>query len=727
MASSGMRVKPFDVPRFLLRRGPLIAFGGVALFLVLAPLLLTRVSPSYRAETHLMMNLAKQPTLQGYERSVIPGDMRDYMRTLTVRIRSYNVLWNALENLPREEWPVFLDPDASMMRNVFRLMGRLAAYEIPGTYLLEVSIQAGHPRGLSALIDTVTETFLATIEKEQEQQYARRLAYLTEERERITERIEGHRAVLVGLADRAGQRAFLHKAYEAHLSKLQILQEFSWKAEVDRVEAESELQRVRRRNEDLRDLSLRPFADGKVMDNYGVNQMEQWTYAQLQELRSSIDGLTPSNPERQYVETRMDAMQDYLRDYRSDVSSSTADMLRDERDHTLASDLIEAEAAAEAARSAADILREERHRAAEEASMISDVIFTAQETIFIIEQLQTRLAAIDSRIDDNQIQAKAPLPVHVERRAISPEAPFDSNRKKLLSVAFILAFGMIGAICFLFDFLDNRVRGRGEVERVLGGPIPDPIPSVERPDPAHETLDSLVLVDPDHGASRAFRKLAVRLAREKAPGQARVVCLSGTETGAGNSTVAANLAACLAAAGDRVVVLETAIDQPAACWGGGVGGASPRARVEPGGDALSIASRDAMRSIDVVSAAHWGGGALRGAELAAALERARSSYDWVLLDAAPLADSDLSQFALQHTDVLILTVREDASYYGRLCEARDLAAVYRVPVMTAVLNGARPQPGSWLFVTIQSALNLLSWMHRKAQNAQRALLRERKP
>ena len=97
---SDMKVKPIDIKWFALHRGPLIAGGGLVLFALLTPLLMMQAQPTYTAEAQLMVTPVKQPTLQGREQDAIPGDLRDYMRTLSKRITSYDTLQHALENLP---------------------------------------------------------------------------------------------------------------------------------------------------------------------------------------------------------------------------------------------------------------------------------------------------------------------------------------------------------------------------------------------------------------------------------------------------------------------------------------------------------------------------------------------------------------------------------------------------------------------------------------------------
>ena len=664
----------------------------------------------------------KQPSIQGRDRDAVPGDLRDYMRTLSNRLTSYNILAQALENIPADQRPDFLRPNDPVAKNVFRLMGRIRAQEISGTYLLTVSIEGGDPTGLDVVLNTLTDTFLKQLHEEQEEKYSRQFSYLEEERERILHKVDDQRAQLVVLADAAGQRAFLHKAYDAHLNRLSLLQKSYWDVETDRIQKQRDLKTIESQNTNLALLSLKPAANRKVSENFGINQMERWTYENLQDLRSTIDGLTPENRERRYVETRMGSMQEYLTEYRGNVQSNTLVMLVKERDFLLSQDLIKAQAAAQAAAEASTLLLSEKVQAEQQASDISEIIFNAQEIVFNIDQLQTRMAALDSRIDDNQLQAKAPLPIHIDRKAQPPDMPFESNQQKLIMLAFMLSFGFVGAFCFLFDLLDNRIRSRQDIERLIKGNIPDPLPLIEEATP--ESWANAMRSDLMQRAAIIYRQLAVRLYPEQEQHHSKVFCLSGTEEQVGTSTLAANLAECFSAYGNRVLLLELNQKSPAPFWTAPDATRSVRAVLAPDSNIQELAFHDEIRGIDVLPAGQNQNDILPITGLTNVLEQARKQYDWVLLDCAPFLDDDMARFAAQQSDGVLLAVKEDLSSYGRLCSTKTLLESYEVPAMTVVLTGARRNPGEWLGTSIQSALSLLTFLHKKLQDVWKTIRKQ---
>lgn len=715
--TSGVRFRPLNIKRFVLCRGPLIIAIGTILLVVLAPQLLNKVNPTYRAEVQLMLTPLKQPTLQGRERDVIPGDLRDYMRTLTSRITSYNVLRESAETIPQDQWPEFMKEGQSLTRNIYRLMSRIHAREIPGTYLFQVSLEAAAPGGLAPILNAVTQAFLEQLALEQEKRYSRQLTYLREERQRILTELESQRKQLTGLADKAGQRAFLHKSYEVHLSKVQLLQRLFLEQESDRITSQAALDKVLMENERLLQQSLTPYAEKRVADNFGINRMEQWTYESLQELRASIDGLSPTNPDRQYVEQRMEAMEKYLVNYRQNVYSNTLSTLKAERALNLNSEKIRKQSAVLAANDAVKTLADQKAEAEADASRISGIIFTAQQLIYNMEQLQSRLAALDSRLDDNQIQAKAPLPVHVDREATSPHSPVKTNRKKLFLIALFLAFASVGGCCFLFDLLDNRIHNITDVERLLLGGAPEPLPVLEKKD---ASVDFIVIEQPDQLLSKQYRKLAVRLLPiQHAEDKAAILCVTAAEPQAGVSSVCANLGASFGLHGERVLVVDLNANRPSPLWHA----ASPR-RPGASNDLLSRARTHPTTNLQVISSE-----ALRKAsrtQILSLLATARDQYDRIVVDLAPVLDDDLSQWALRQADAALVVARDGISLYDHLWRVKAQITLLNVPAMTIILNGAGAQPGSALFALLQGTLTWTSKIHHRVQDPVLRLWRRRR-
>ena len=724
---AGKRRKPFHLPGVLARRWRLILGAGALLAAALAPFFWLAGGSSYRTEGVLLLDPGKEPTLNGREREIIPGNLGDYARTLVSRLTAGDVLLAALEQVPATNWPSFLDPARPPAANVGRLAKTLKVKEVPRTYLISTEITGDAPAGLAPLLNAVLDQFITKLRRELEQQNERRLAYLREERDQIVSRIEAERARILALADQVSSKAFLHESYTVHLSKLEQIQRLYWEAEALRAEREGELQRVLADLSALQQLSLQAYADERVADNFGINRIEQWTYEQLQSLRSNIDGLTTNNADRTYVEARMDAMNAYLGTYKKQVNDTTIRVLKDKRLYDLNSEVIKASNALGAARSSAGALGQRLEAARVEASATSEAIFRASDLTFNVNQLRERLSALNTRIDDCEMESKAPLRISVDRPALPPTRPASNSRPQLAFLAALLGFGVVLGGVLVFDLLDDRIRALSDLEAALGGPAPDPVPQR-----ATGPLETALIEEPDGPPAAALRALAVRLNRARLRHGAHLFAFSGLGEGVGNTALALNTAQALGRLVPRVLLLSLGRSDLAARAGVPLRPAGPALLRDPEGLAAAIVA-DPARGIDLAAITLAGDPLPSKIGLEDLVRTLRARYDAVVLDVGPVPEDDLALAALHHLDGVVFTVREDETLYRTLRRALDAAAAAGVPALTALLNGTcRPTEG-WLSTQIQRALRPVTVLHRRAaaewarRSARRRATEEPKP
>jgi succinoglycan biosynthesis transport protein ExoP len=720
---AGKRRKPFHLPGVLARRWRLMLGAGGLLAALLAPFFWLAGGSSYRTEGVLLLDPGKEPTLNGREREIIPGNLGDYARTLVSRLTAGDVLLAALEQVPATNWPSFLDSARPPAANVGRLARTLKVKEVPRTYLISTEITGDAPAGLAPLLNAVLDQFVLKLRRELEQQNARRLAYLREERDQIVTRIEAERARLLAQADQVSNKAFLHESYTVHLSKLEQIQRLYWEAEAARAEREGDFQRVLADQRELKQLRLDAYADERVADNFGINRIEQWTYEQLQSLRSTIDGLTTNNSDRTYVEARMEAMNAYLDRYKQQVGETTIRVLTEKRDHDLATEVVKVGNALAAAHATSELLGRQLDQARGEASATSEAIFRASDLTFNVNQLRERLSALNTRIDDCEMESKAPLRISVDRPALPPTRPASNSRPQLALLAALLGFGLVIGSVLGFDLLDDRIRALSDVEAALGGPAPDPVP--QRP---AGSLETALIEDPDGPPAAALRALAVRLNRARLRHGARLFAFSGLGEGVGNTALALNVAQALARLTPRVLLLSVGRPDLAARAGLALRPAGPALLRQPV-DLPAQVTTDPARGIDLLAIASHGDPLPSKIGLEELMRIVRERYDAVLFDLGPVPGDDLALALVHFVDGVVFTVREDETLFRTLRRALDAAAAAGVPALTALLNGTCRPTAGWLGTQIQRALRPVTVLHRRAaaEWARRRSTRARPP
>jgi len=673
--------KPFRIFDFAFRRLPLILGVGIPLFLILRLLVVPLTHPIYKVEGSLLIQPTKEPTVTGRERESIQGDVGFFQRTLVLRITDREVVAAALRNLPDSDRPDFLKGLGESDRAIYSLISKITAKEVERTYLIRVSLQAGNADGLAETLRALLESLIDKLENEQETQFSSRLNYLKNERERIASRASHEKVEILGLAARFQDQSMLREDYSTDLGKMNLIQKLYWEAQADTLAKAADLQRAENDRETLAKLSLVPFAEERVSDNFGINQIERWTYEKSQDLRATIDGLTPTNPDRKYVEERMLSMNEYMAAYKKRVSDETIKNLTEKRDFELQDEIIKARNAYEAAQSTSQKLEKELESAIEEATAVSEAIFEASGLNFGLSQLRDRLASINNRIDDVELEAKSPLPVIIDNYPTRPLKPTSSNAQKLQLMALMLSFGLIGGICFLFDLLDDRVRCREELGAAIGGKGANPIPALsgDDEDPA---FANLIVDNPGHVGALALRELALRLVFERNRSGAKFITFVGSHPRSGNSSIALNIARALSGHGLSVVLAELPTPTPGLARLAGL--ATPEAVPSPWGNKVP----DPRSGAALIPWLEGMDPARVRSSLDTFFSSAADLADLVVLDVRAPADCDISEAAALKSDVVVISARENIARYDEVRSIVETAAAGSVPAVTAVLNFA---------------------------------------
>jgi uncharacterized protein involved in exopolysaccharide biosynthesis len=537
--------RAFRLFDFIFRRGLVAAVGGLLVCGVVLPVAIRKASPTYEARGAIIVSPEEEPLLSGQVRDRIPGDFGDYTRTIAARFEAYEVLEEALMKIPKEKWPNFLKPELTDEENVYKLMSRLKVRPMSRTFLIEVKLAASQPDSLAVLTNMVMATLVERVSEEQEESFSRRLDYLGQEKDKLEARLREMRGEVLAVANQAGSAAFLHEAYDAHLNRLNLLQRQSLEADRDLLWATSEVNKTEAFVKSVQAQSIEPLAAIRIADDYGINRMELWTYEKLQELRGGIDGLTVDNEDRQYVEKRMTNMEEYLDNYRVNAQAKMRKRMVEERNYHLEQSEMEVAAASRRAELRAEEMNRRYEEARATANQVSAAIYRASGTSRAITHAEDRVAALTSRIHDTQLLARSPVPVAIEEFARPPKSPASSNLMKLLVVGVAFSFALIGGICLVVDFVDQRVRTPGDLEHCFGGPVSAVVPE-----------------GTDKESSLSLRQFAARLALQRENFDARVHLLCGVEAGSGTTTLTDFVRAALVEHGITTTVVNVG-DAPA--------------------------------------------------------------------------------------------------------------------------------------------------------------------
>lgn len=260
-----------------------------------------------------------------------------------------------------------------------------------------------------------------------------------------------------------------------------------------------------------------------------------------------------------------------------------------------------------------------------------------------------------------------------------------------LAVVLGFAVGLIAAIglALLVESLSTRMEATDEIEKAAGLPVLGAIPLGKAAEGA--------LFNSGSPTEEAFRRLRTNILALERSGAARQILITSAEPNEGKSTVVANLAASLAQAGQRVVVVDADLRLPTLHTIFGVPNNGGLAGVVRGSVKLEDALRTSSRAKDVTILPS-GGPVDHPAELLASPRTAKvladlaAKYDVVLVDSpALLALADALSLATEAPDVLIVVSRNHTRREALLSVRKQLNGV-GANALGVVVNRAEEVP-----------------------------------
>jgi tyrosine-protein kinase len=184
----------------------------------------------------------------------------------------------------------------------------------------------------------------------------------------------------------------------------------------------------------------------------------------------------------------------------------------------------------------------------------------------LVPSLQTRLSGLNSQLQGVQTQlfqvsTSKIAPPTLASLANLPQKPSSPN-KPLVAVAGLFVGVLLGiGLAFLRERLDDRLRGRADLESSLGVPVMAVIPQVPGWKKRQDT--KLITIDqPRSATSEAYRSLRTGVLFAAAQRGMKVIMVASPSAGEGKTTTAANLAVALADTKKRVILVSADLRKP---------------------------------------------------------------------------------------------------------------------------------------------------------------------
>jgi receptor protein-tyrosine kinase len=270
-----------------------------------------------------------------------------------------------------------------------------------------------------------------------------------------------------------------------------------------------------------------------------------------------------------------------------------------------------------------------------------------------------------------------------------PPLPVTSSKASTVALGIIggLVLGLL--LTWLVEYLDTRVHDSRKLAQLVRGPIlggvrDDPTPSADR----------LLTSSENHGAyAESYRTLRTALQFLDVDTAAPVFAVIGATSGTGTSTCAANIAASMAQAGQRTLLIDADLHHPGQGALLGLGGdGRGLADVLAGTAALTDAVvRWEAGGVDVLPAGSLPAlptELVQSRAMDELLTKARGQYDIVIVDTPALAGVPDGALLAAAADGAILVTRSGFTRSDDLASAEGLLATVRARALGSVLLNA---------------------------------------
>jgi len=302
-----------------------------------------------------------------------------------------------------------------------------------------------------------------------------------------------------------------------------------------------------------------------------------------------------------------------------------------------------------------------------------------------LEQLQEVADDMKVRLVSLEVDRSQPPQIEQVHSAISSENINTTEHWVIVVFGGVSAFAITCLGIGYMEFRGRRLDGPEQVDEGLGIRVVGTLPA----------LSARSAIDPNHPViaqlTDSIDSVRTILMHDATSKRRQVVLVTSASTMEGRTTVASQLAASLARAGRRTLLVDGDLRRPAL-----------HALFDlPLEDGLCEVLRAEVDVADVIRPTHAEGlwvltagycdvdaiHALATEQMQPVFEKLRGEYDFIIVDGAPVIGMSDALIFGQYSDGAIISVRRDHSQMPKIHQAAELLRGVGIRVLGAVVNG----------------------------------------
>ena len=271
--------------------------------------------------------------------------------------------------------------------------------------------------------------------------------------------------------------------------------------------------------------------------------------------------------------------------------------------------------------------------------------------------------------------------IAVVDQAEVPTSPSSPNLPRNVLLAMVLGLALAGAVVFLRDQMDDRLRIPEDVESKIGLPLLGVIPTAEDGNPVG------ALDDPKSPIAESYNALRTTLMHSTREGLPRLLLVTSAQASEGKTTTSYAIARSFARVGKNVLLMDADLRRPNVHKVADVPNKAGMSTLLVGEASLAdVAVRSTYPGLSIVPAGPIPPSPaelLSSPRMAALLEQVEAEYDLVVIDSAPILGLADSTELAALVDGVALVVEANRGRGGQL-----KGALRRLRALNPVLVGA---------------------------------------
>jgi len=309
--------------------------------------------------------------------------------------------------------------------------------------------------------------------------------------------------------------------------------------------------------------------------------------------------------------------------------------------------------------------------------------------------------------------------------AVAPRSASYPRKKLLLMLGVVLGLGLGLSAALVLSYLDNSICTPEDVVQTLHLPSLGVVPSFaldyrEAPKSKGSAafpggggdlmvrsewpsgLPVIYLNNPRSLAAEAYRTIRTAVLLSQAGEPPRSILVSSAQSSEGKTTSTLNLAACLASAGGRVVLIDADLRRPSMHSQLGLK-RNERGLVEviTGQCSLEeVAVRDVIKRVTFIPSGKIPPNPaelLGSLEMAAIIDELAKAFDFVLIDSPPLLPVTDSVILSRYVDGVVLVVRGGSTPRNVIADAKGRLQAVGARILGVVLNDVDITGGDYYY------------------------------